>query len=209
MQPEWKNGLVKLSDWVLRLAWLNLLWIAFTLLGLVIAGFLPSTAAMFAVMRKWLKGNLETSVQSQFWFYFKKEFWKANAAGFLLVIAGYVLYFDIQVYEFKSGNFQQLLQVLVFVIAFVYLLTVVFFFPVYVHFRLKWYQYTLYSILVAFSYPFRALAMATIGYGVLYFITEFQGAVFFFLGSPIAYFWLLVSLPLFDKWENKNNEQGG
>lgn len=198
-QAGWKNGLVQVSKWILRMAWINILWIAFTLVGLGIAGFLPATAAMFAVLRRWIKGDLENSLFQNFWSFYKKEFLKVNAAGFLLLVAGYILYIDLFVYQFGTGGEQQVLQVILYIIAFFYMLTAVFFFPVYVHYDLKWFQYMKYSILTAFSYPFRAIAMLAISYGLLYLVSNYPGAILFFLGSCTAYIWLLMALPLFEE----------
>lgn len=193
------DGLLKVSEWIMRIAWINILWITHTLLGLVVAGFLPATAAMFAVIRKWMNGKLESSISKEFWQFYKKEFWKANAAGIILLVAGYILYVDLFVYEFESGSYHQILQLLVYVVAFFYMLTAVFFFPVFVQYNFKWYQYMQYSILTAFSFPLRALSMAAIGYGFLFLTSKYSGVVFFFLGSVTAYLWLIVALPLFEK----------
>ncbi len=46
------GGLYRICEWVMRLAYVNLLWIGIFWLGLVVFGFFPSSAAMFAVVRK-------------------------------------------------------------------------------------------------------------------------------------------------------------
>lgn len=60
------NGLHGFCVWVMRLAYLNLLWLLFTLAGLGVAGLMPATAAMFTVTREWVKGNPDASVFSVF-----------------------------------------------------------------------------------------------------------------------------------------------
>ncbi|WP_084028990.1 YesL family protein [Bacillus sp. J33] len=62
----------------MRLVYLNLLWIAFSLLGIVLFGFFPATAAMFSVVRKWIMGETDVRVFKEFWQTYRKEFWKAN-----------------------------------------------------------------------------------------------------------------------------------
>src|SRR5699024_8438852 len=47
-------GYYRFSVWTLRLAYVNFCWILFTLLGLVLFGFMPATAAMFSIVRKWI-----------------------------------------------------------------------------------------------------------------------------------------------------------
>ncbi|MBJ4025770.1 DUF624 domain-containing protein [Salmonella enterica subsp. enterica serovar Derby] len=51
------NGFYRFCEWLMRLAYLNLLWIGFTLAGAVIFGLAPATAAMFAVTRQWTLGK--------------------------------------------------------------------------------------------------------------------------------------------------------
>ncbi|MBM7551524.1 YesL family protein [Thalassobacillus pellis] len=197
----WKNGLVRVSEWIMKMAYINLLWIAFTLTGLVVLGFLPSTAAMFAIMRKWMKGQLGKSIFKQFWGFYKKEFLKSNIAGLGLVIVGYVLYFDLFIYDFGQ---QQTLKILVFILAAFYLLTVAYFFPLYVHHELKWHQYMKLAVLTAFSSPLRGLLMVFLGYGIYYLMSMSPGLLLFFYGSTIAYLWLMISLPLFEKLVKKS-----
>ena len=62
------NGLNRFCTWVMRLAYLNVLWILFSLAGLVVFGLMPATAAMFTVAREWAKGNTDAPVFSVFKF---------------------------------------------------------------------------------------------------------------------------------------------
>src|SRR5699024_6009992 len=43
-----------IATWVFNVAYLNLLWILFSIIGLVFFGLFPVTAAMFAIVRKWV-----------------------------------------------------------------------------------------------------------------------------------------------------------
>ncbi|WP_260843514.1 YesL family protein, partial [Staphylococcus epidermidis] len=66
---------------VVKIAWLNGLWLLFTLLGGVLFGWAPSTAAMCAVIRKWLMGQKDVPIFPLFLDTYKKEFLKVNAIG--------------------------------------------------------------------------------------------------------------------------------
>lgn len=59
---------------VVKIAWLNGLWLLFTLLGGVLFGWAPSTAAMCAVIRKWLMGHKDVPVFALFLDTYKKSF---------------------------------------------------------------------------------------------------------------------------------------
>ncbi len=56
------DGYYRFAVWVTKFAYLNLLWIAFSLLGLGLFGLFPATAAMFAVVRKWINGEKDIPV---------------------------------------------------------------------------------------------------------------------------------------------------
>lgn len=61
---------------IMKIAWLNTLWVLFTLGGGVVFGWAPSTAAMFTVVRKWLLGRTDAPVFKTFYQTYKKEFFK-------------------------------------------------------------------------------------------------------------------------------------
>ncbi|GIN69774.1 hypothetical protein J14TS2_02490 [Bacillus sp. J14TS2] len=203
-EQGWKNQLVRFAEWFSRLAYINLLWIGFTLLGAILLGFVPATVAMFAVLRKWMRGDIEASVFKEFLSFYRKEFLKSNTAGVPILLIGYIMYIDVAVFEFHDTMSMQILKFLLYILSFLYLLIAVYFFPVYVQYELKWYQYLKMSALMAFATPFRAIWMVLIGYGVCFLMIKMPIVMLFFLGSTIAYLWLMISLPAFYKLE-----QGG
>lgn len=70
--------LYQACQWISRLAYLNLLWLIFISVGLVIFGVAPSTVAMFTIIRKWIQGEREMPIFSTFIEIFKREFWTSN-----------------------------------------------------------------------------------------------------------------------------------
>lgn len=82
------GGFYRISEWIMRFAYVNILWIAFTLIGLVFLGFFPATASLFAVVRKWIQGNNEVPIFSFFWTNYKSSFLKSNILGISIVIIG-------------------------------------------------------------------------------------------------------------------------
>ncbi|UOQ49862.1 DUF624 domain-containing protein [Gracilibacillus caseinilyticus] len=77
------NSIYTFCNWFARLAYLNLLWICFTLIGGIILGFFPATIALLATLRQFLKGN-SPAIRSTFWGYYKEEFWRSNRLGGLV-----------------------------------------------------------------------------------------------------------------------------
>src|SRR5699024_1115589 len=91
------NGFYKVAEKITRFAYVNILWIAFTMAGLGILGFFPATAAMFAVIRKWGQGYDDIKVFPTFLETYKKEFKKANIVGYILFLIGYLLTIEFQI----------------------------------------------------------------------------------------------------------------
>lgn len=203
----WKGGINRLSVWIMNIAYINLLWIAFTLLGLVVLGLLPATVAMFAVLRKWIMGNLDTSIFKMFRLFYRKEFLKSNVTGLVLFIIGYILYIDLTVFEFGQSIYEQAHRLGVLIIAAIYTMGLVFFFPLYVQYDLKWLQYIKLTFLTGVSSPIRAILMISIAIGICFVFAKMPGLFLFFFGSFIGYLWLVIALPLFAKLEKKGHRK--
>ncbi|MEH7253744.1 DUF624 domain-containing protein, partial [Neobacillus niacini] len=60
--------------WMLKVAYLNVLWISFTLVGLGLFGLFPSTGAMYTIVQKWLRKEPVEKIFHTFWNIYKKEF---------------------------------------------------------------------------------------------------------------------------------------
>src|SRR5699024_2683932 len=101
-------GAYRFSVWLTRLAYLNLLWIAFTIIGLGIFGFMPATTAMFAIARKWLHGEVDIPITKTFWQQYKASFFQTNILGLLLGGVGYLL-----VVEFRILQVQEMMLYIV------------------------------------------------------------------------------------------------
>src|SRR4051794_15867366 len=76
------NGNVyKYCDWIMKFGYLNLLWMLFTLTGLIIFGFMPATISLFTITRAWIRGNTDIPIWSTFLKVYKSEFVKSNKVG--------------------------------------------------------------------------------------------------------------------------------
>ncbi|KHF39106.1 YesL family protein [Halalkalibacter okhensis] len=131
------RALYSILEWITRFAYINLLWIFFTLAGGIILGLFPATIAMFSLIRQWLKGRSDLPVFHSFWQYYKSEFAKSNRLGILLYLISFIFIFNI---FFLQANIGELLTwtaapllagLLLFILILFYL------FPAYVHFDLK------------------------------------------------------------------------
>src|SRR5690625_4041898 len=88
------NAINTFLNWVTRLALLNVLALAFTIISLGVLGLFPALSASFAITRKWVSGETDIPVVRSFWKYFKKDFWKSNLLGYMIAAVSYILYLD-------------------------------------------------------------------------------------------------------------------
>lgn len=187
---------------MLKLAYLNLLWVLFTIAGLVAFGFFPATAALFTMVRKWQLRDETGPVFTSFWQTYKKEFFKSNGYGLIFTVIGYILYYDFTFIGMNSGKLTFLVPVIVLILIW-YMITLFFFFPVYVHFDLPFFKVLKQSLLIALTSPLELIQMAA-ACGLLYGIVSLlPGIIPLFSGSILAYAVMWIGLRAFEKVERK------
>jgi uncharacterized membrane protein YesL len=187
---------------MLKLAYLNLLWILFTFTGLVMFGLFPATIAMFTIVRKWLHREDEVPVFHTFWAVYKKEFIQSNGYSLLFIGIGYILYYDFTFISLNSGRLTFLVPVLVLILI-GYIITLLFFFPVYVHFDLPFFKTLKQTLLIALTSPFEAiqiLVASSLLYGAASLL---PGTIPLFTGSVLSLAVMWISLRAFEKVEKR------
>ncbi|WP_054705945.1 DUF624 domain-containing protein [Bacillus sp. JCM 19041] len=107
----------RVSVFISKLAYVNALWIGFTLLGLIVFGAAPATVALFTVTRAWVNKEWDVPVFKTFWSIYKEEFWRANASGIALFAVGFLLYWNLTLFA-GSGLVMLVVRGILLVIAF-------------------------------------------------------------------------------------------
>ncbi|MCA1010681.1 YesL family protein [Halobacillus halophilus] len=106
------NLIYLVSDWLMRLAILNVLWIAFTLMGGGVFGIFPASAACVALLREWMADRRPPPV-AFYWNIYKRSFLSANVVFLstcvVLILLGLNIYTSLQFtgiwfYLFFSGT---------------------------------------------------------------------------------------------------------
>lgn len=192
------GGLYKIGEWVIRLIYVNLLWMLFTIFGLVVLGFMPSTVALFTTMRKWMKGE-DFPVFTNYWHAFKTEFKKSNLIGLMLGILLFVLYWDYQIIMIGEGTFFQLLTITFLAVLFLILMMCLYIFPVMAQYELKIFVYFKNSLLFAFVSPLATLSMIIGLFFTGYLMSIVPGLIFFFGVSSIAFILMAAANMAFSK----------
>jgi uncharacterized membrane protein YesL len=194
----------KLLEWISRLAFLNILWISFSLLGLVIFGFFPSTVAMFAVVRKWMLGNEDVSIFKTFWTVYKKEFLKSNLLGLMIVAIGIVLYIDFKFIESAANSFVSFLYIPFSIITFIFICMLFYMIPIFVHYDMKLSQVIKNSFFVMIMNPLSTFYMLIGSFGIIFVLSYAPPICLLYSGNLLALFIMKPATNAFEKINEKS-----
>jgi uncharacterized membrane protein YesL len=194
----------KLLEWISRLAFLNLLWISFSLLGLIIFGFFPATVAMFAVARKWMLGNDEMSIFKTFWTAYKREFLKSNVLGVIIVAIGLILYIDFQFVQHAANSFVSILYVPFFIITLIFISMLFYIIPIFVHYDMKLSLVIKNSFFVMIMNPLSTFYMLIGSFGILFVLSYAPPICLLYSGNLLALFIMKPATTAFEKINQKS-----
>lgn len=142
-------------EFLYHLLFLNVLWLAFTLLGGIVLGFGPSTVALYAVTRKWIQKEIGTDkdIFLTYWTTFKKEFIAGNMIGWSTLIVFYMLLVNYRFTNLRPGSVFAFINAGTIVMAGVLCVLLAYLIPLYVHYRLKWSDYLTKALVLSFIQP--------------------------------------------------------
>ncbi|WP_449621787.1 YesL family protein [Robertmurraya sp. Marseille-Q9965] len=178
------------SEWIVRLVWTNILWVAFTIIGAGIFGIMPATVALFTVTRKWKLKEFDFSIRKTFAETYKKEFARSNIIGLIFAIIGVLLYLDLKIAESMQGIFSMVLYVFLAFLLLLFVNTLVYFFPLYVHYQYSIKEYIKQSFIISLISPTATFLIAGGLFFIGYLLTNMPGLIPFILGVLPAY-WIM------------------
>ncbi|MDQ0255882.1 putative membrane protein YesL [Evansella vedderi] len=200
------QGLYSIGDFLLKILYLQLLWVIFTLLGFVILGISPATLSLFIVIRKWLREKQrQISFGKLYWQTYKEEFIKGNILGWGFGLIGYFIIVNILLLKYIDNYFKIVVLVLVIAVAFIFIIMLIYIFPVYAHFKVPYLRYVTLTLIIAVSFPVHTVGII-VGLFVLYYLFIYvPGLIPFVSVSLVAVFITWVALNAFYKMENLTN----
>jgi uncharacterized membrane protein YesL len=205
MESSSMRGFYRISEWIMNFAYLNILWITFTLLGLILFGIFPATVAMFVIVRKWVQGHRDFHIFKNFWYSYKKEFLKSNLLGLILLIIGGILYTDFLFVKGHEVNLVQYTYYPLLIVVVTFILAMLYVFPIYVHFETKLLHILKNSVLLMIMSPLITIMMVTLII-IFYYILKFiPGLTPLFGASFLAYIIMWSSNFVFLKIERYQN----
>ena len=183
---------------MMKIAYLNILWLLFTIAGLFLFGLFPATAAMFSIIRNWFIGKSDVSIWTAFWAFFRQNFVKLNGFALLFFGFGFFLYYDFSFIQLNSGKLDFLFPILL-LITLIFIMTLIYFFPIYVHFDLKYFQYIKQSFLIAVVSPLETISIILSFVALYLIVTLLPGIIPLFTGSVLAYIITWLSFRAFER----------
>lgn len=206
-------GFFGVCTWIYRLALLNLLWLAGTLLGLGVAGLFPATLAGYTVCRGWLRtersgvASDDRSVPQQFFEAYRSGFGRANGFGWVLASAAVLAWADLRFFAAQPGSLGQLGLITAVVLAVLVGLMLVYGFPIYAHRDVSWHRAARLAILFGLAHPVRTLLAPVAGFSFFVIFLRVPGLVIFFGFSVFACFVMWLTLRGFDRHDRLTDER--
>jgi len=203
---DFMSGFYTITQWFVRIVYLNLLWFLYTLMGLVIFGIFPSTIAMFTVVRKWMMGEKDISINKLFWRNYKTEFKRSNLMGIIFIAVGSILYLDLSFVMLSDNQFTTYLLVPLIIMAFVYVLTLAFTFPVYVHYAVTIPQIIMNAFFIMVLSPLSVMLILLSIVTIFFLVMAYPVLLPFFNVNVLAWVIMFFANHKFDKIHAKKEQ---
>ena len=163
------------------LVYLNLLWMVTCLPVVTIA---PATAAMFGVVRGWIRGK-DVPTTGEFFSLFRENFGRSLAVGLVWAVLGAVFAADFLLVG-QMESFRRPLYAVFFAFAFLYVSATVYLFPVMVNYELGWKGVIKNSFLFSIARPLTTL-QCLLTLAVALFVVASLWITIFIAASVTAY----------------------
>lgn len=198
-----------ITEWIMRLAVTNLLWVLFNVpiifigLNLLVVDstdqfiflcvvvlvllpffFFPATMSMFAVVRGWIINEADVKIIRSFWKHYKMNYVRSMFGGIIIVLIWAVLLVD---YYYFVNFISDLIKYLFYALFFFLIMFTIHFFSNTVHFHSKLLPSLKNSLLMTLKNPIISLIVTFIN--ILIIVISFKLAPFlipFFMGSLIT-----------------------
>lgn len=182
------NVYYKYSRKISIVFYLNLLWVLFSCLGLVVFGVSPATTVLYKLSARIIRGE-EFPIFQTFWAHFKEDFVKANLLVGTLMISLYFLLVQYQILSLYNNLYFLVARYIIIGFVFVYMMITVFILPVFAKYpsaNLKG-VYKL-SFIFSIARPFFSIATLIGLTAINWFILSYLPVVMIFVGVSLNVF---------------------
>lgn len=186
------NKFHSLSTWISNLAYINILWLTFTLLGGVLLGIFPATIAMFFIIKRMFLEKSDFSILKEFTILYKKEFKKSNLLFFPFILLAIIVAADIRFISSLDFAFNSLVVKLFYVLLFLLAMIFLYSLVVYIYGARGKKEIFKSSLYILFNNPMTNLYILT-GLLLLHFLTlKVAGLSLLFSGSVFSLIVLMI-----------------
>ncbi|MEN2769015.1 YesL family protein [Ornithinibacillus xuwenensis] len=197
------SRLYHILDWITKFAYVNVLWIFFTLVGGILFGLFPSTTAMFAITRDWLRGKTDIPIFHSYWSYYKREFMNSNKLGIVIALMIVLIVVDFAYIQSIMNHDFPWIAVPLFASMLLFLLFMFYLFPAFVHYDISILPLLKNAFLIMLINPIHSFFILLCLVSI-YFVMRFIPALFFiFGGSVYAFITMWLALHAFQKISRK------
>ncbi|MCM2676283.1 YesL family protein [Alkalicoccobacillus plakortidis] len=195
----------RISTVIYKLAYVNFLWLLFTIVGLVAFGLMPATISLFTVCKKWMQGSLDIPVFQTFWSNYKTEFLKSNGLGFGLLLVGFLIYWNLTLFTGMEWTYV-VIRYSMISLGIAYAIMVIFLFPTYVSFEVAGLDRIKTSLALAFGHPHFLILILVGLYALQALFMTVPGLILFFGAAVPALFLMWIFKLVHHSLERKAQE---
>lgn len=156
------SGLMKLMTWVSDMMQVQMLWVLFSLLGMLVGGLFPATYAMFAVLRRLVRDRTQGNLNRLFWEEYRSNFSRSNRLGYTLVGISVLAFFCFRSSLQFAGQMAPLFMVLALAAGVLSVILFLYTGPVAAHFDLSVGQILKHALIVELSCPLHTAGIAAV-----------------------------------------------
>jgi uncharacterized membrane protein YesL len=192
------SKIYRIGEVIINLILLDLLWL---LACLPVVTAFPATAAMFGVVRDWIKdSDTDSGVVLPFGHHLKANFAQGLWLGFVWLAVGCVLVIDFVVIEGMEAWLKAPLFVLLALVTLCLILASVYLFPVMVNYEGRWVNVIKNAFLIAIIQPGTTIPCILV-VAVAFFVVYYAPVSALIVGSGTAYLLYLLCRRAFDRIE--------
>ena len=200
------NKLYSISEWIYRLAYINILWILFSIIGLGIAGIFPATLAMFSLIRKWILGETDFPIFQTYWKYYKENFIQSNLIGIIFTMIGFIIYIYLQFIEATADSLFMYIHIPLYIFIFIMFLVFIYVPPVFAHYQVSIVQLFKNAFIIMMMNPLNNVFIVVSVVVTYRLLAYFPVSLLFFGISIIAYIIMWTCLRSFYKFERRQEK---
>ncbi|MNZ86150.1 hypothetical protein D3C78_1049650 [compost metagenome] len=209
------GGFYKITEWIMRIAGSNLLWLICSLPFMLAAGtkfllfinsvpgaenefftyiamailapfvFFPATSALFSVTRKWVMGETDLSIIKVYFKGYKENYKQSMIGGIFYTLLVVVMVFDYNVYMKQLEN-MQMIGIIILIFLIIVFVSLFNFFSMVAHYHMKTTLIIKNAILLTIIKPFRMLTTVICTAVLLFLTLKYGWLILFGLGSLTA-----------------------